>query len=82
MLHSLGVSFGLLSLRALNLSIFILRLGGGKLGQRMMQASAFFPILPHNLQRIVCLMHIAAITGWRDAVLLLVEYEGKKEQER
>ena len=73
MFHSLGVSVGLSTWKALNWSIFILRLGGRNLGTRMIQASALCPILPHHLQIIFCLIWRAAITGLRVALSLLVE---------
>ena len=80
--QSLGGSVGSSPKRALNWFIFLLRLGGRKLGPRMIQASAFCSVLPHHFPLIFCQTLIAAINGRRVHVSLLVEYEGPKWWER
>ena len=55
-----------------------LRLDGGDLGPRMMQTSALCPIIPQHLQIIFCIMRKSEITGWIDAVSLLMEDERLK----
>ena len=62
MFYSLSGSVGLSPLRALNWFIFIIILVESKLGTRMMQESALFPILPQNFQMIFCQTHRDAIT--------------------
>ena len=76
MFYSLGGSFGLSPCSALNLFIFLLRLGGRNFGPRMMHASDLCPILPQHSQIRFCLMRRAAITGWRVVASLLLEDEG------
>ena len=71
MFHSFGVSVGSSTWRAFNWFVFILRLGGRKLGSRLMQASALWLILPHNYQIIFWLTRRAAITSRRVDVSLL-----------
>ena len=78
MFHLLGVLVGSSPLRALNLSIFLIRLGGGNLGPRVMQASALCPVLPQNSQIVFCKTRRSAITGWIVDVSLLVEDEVPK----
>ena len=56
MFHSLGDSVGSSPLRALNWFVFLLIIGGRKLGPRIIQASALCPILPNISQIIFCLM--------------------------
>ena len=78
MLHSLSGSFGSSPCSALNLFIFLLRLGGRNFGPRMIHASDLCPILTQHSQILFYLMWIVAITGWIVAASLLPEYEGPK----
>ena len=78
MFHSIGGSFGYSPCSALNLFIFLLRLGGRNFGPRMMHASYLCPIIPQHLQMILCLTWRDAITGWIVAASLLLEDEGTK----
>ena len=78
MFHSIGGSFGYSPCSALNLFIFLLRIGGRNFGPRMMHASSLCPILPQHSQIIFCLVRRAVITGWIVAALLLLEDKGPK----
>ena len=78
MFYSLGVAVGSSSLIQLNWFIFLIILGGSKLGQQIIQASALCPILPQHLQTVFCLMWRSKITGGRVDVSMLVEEEYTK----
>ena len=71
-------SFGSPQLSALNWFIFIPRLGERKFGPQMMHASALCQILPQHSQIILCLVRRSAITWWRVATSLFLEYERLK----
>ena len=76
--HSISGSFGSSPWSALNLFIFILRLGGRNIGPHMIQGSYLCPILPHNSQILFCLVRRYSITEWRVDASLLMEDEGLK----
>ena len=61
--RSLGCSFSYSPPGALNLFIFLLRLGGRNSGPRIMQESVLCPILPHNYQILFYLMCRSVSTG-------------------
>ena len=78
LLHSLGGILGSLPWIDLNWFIFIIRLGGRKLGPRMIQESDFYTIISQNSKITFYLTWVYKMTGWRAAVSLLVEDEVPK----